>query len=411
MVVAQCVVVADLVVPMEVRFAIGAFAALDDSSVPVTELCRRYGISRDTFYRYKAQFESDGLQGLLPKSRRPRHSPNATPVGVVELLVAKHRQLAGEGWDAGARSVRDWLLLDGAVGVPSARTVHKILTAHGCVEPSPGKRPHSSYKRFQAVSPNGMWQIDATAWWLADGQEVAIVRVADDHSRKILATLAAVSENAASVWACMKTALDRHGKPVVALSDNGLSFSTRRRNGGYSDFEAKLARIGVYHVTSSPYHPQTCGKKERDWQPLKQWLKARPAATGLAELQRLLDGYDIIFNTRRPHQALDGHTPDRHYFGSPKAAPDPDQPPASRTNLITVKACSKGRITVGGDYRIALGREWAGATLHILRDGLHAVVFHDHHLVKHIQLDPHVKDIPSGLPRARRPTKPLPSNT
>jgi transposase InsO family protein len=401
---------ADLVVPMEVRFAIGAFAALDEvdgSSVSVTELCRRYGISRDTFYRYKARLEAEGLEGLLPRSRRPRRSPNATPAVVVELVVARHHALVADGWDAGARSVRDWLLQEGATGVPSARTVHKILSGHGCVEPSPAKRPHSSYRRFEALSPNGMWQIDATVWRLADGQEVAIVRVIDDHSRKILATVAAASESAASAWACMAIALDRHGKPVVVLSDNGAAFSSRRRTGGYSDLEAKLARIGIYHVTSSPYHPQTCGKKERDWQPLKQWLGARPAAADLAELQRLLDSYDVIFNTRRPHQALGGQTPDQRYHASARTGPDPDQPPSPRTTLTTVKACAKGRIDVGGGYRIALGREWAGAGLHALRDGLHVVVFHDHHLVKHVQLDPDVKDVPSGLPRTRRPTKPL----
>lgn len=400
---------ADLVVPMEVRFAIGAFAALEDSSVSVTELCRRYGISRDTFYRYRARLEAEGLEGLLPRSRRPRHSPNATPAVVVELVVAKHHQLRSEGWDAGARSVRDWLLLEGAVGVPSARTVHKILTEHGLVEPSPAKRPHSSYRRFEALSPNGMWQIDATCWWLGDGQEIAIVRVIDDHSRKILATVAADGENAASVWACMTSALERHGRPVVVLSDNGIAFSLRRRNGGYSDFEAKLARIGVYHVTSSPYHPQTAGKKERDWQPLKQWLKARPAAGDLAELQRLLDGYDVIFNTRRPHQALNGQTPDQRYRASPKTAPDPDQPPASRARLIEVKACTRGRIDLAGRYRVALGPDWAGATLHVLRDDLNVVIYHDHHLVKHLRLDPDNKYTPADQPRTRRPTKPLPS--
>jgi transposase InsO family protein len=402
---------ADLVVPMEVRFAIGAFAALDDSSLPVAQVCRQFGISRDTYYRYKARLEAEGLEGLLPRSRRPHRSPNATPPVVVELVVAKHYQLVEEGWDAGARSVRDWLLLASVAGVPSARTVHKILTEHGCVELTPAKRPHSTYQRFQALSPNGMWQTDASAWRLADGQEIAIVRVIDDHSRKILATLAASSENAVSTWACMKTALARHGKPAVVLSDNGAAFSARRRwAGAYSDFEAKLARIGIYHATSSPYHPQTCGKKERDWKPLKRWLRARPVASDLDDLQRLLDSYDVIFNTQRPHQGIDGKTPDQQYHASPKAEPDPDRPPAARTTLTQVKACAKGRIDIGGGYRIALGREWAGAHLHVLRDDPHVVVFHDHHLVKNITLDPDVKDIPSGLPRTRRPAKPLPSN-
>jgi transposase InsO family protein len=398
---------ADLVVPMEVRFAIGAVAVLDDSSVSVAALCRQFGISRGTYYRYRDRLASDGLEGLLPRSRRPLSSPNATPVEVVEQLLAKHHELLAEGWDAGARSVRDWLLLAGVVRVPSARTVHKILAEHGCVEPTPAKRPHSTYQRFEAMSPNGMWQTDASEWLLANGQKVVIVRVIDDHSRKILATLAARGETAASVWACMKIALERHGKPVVVLSDNGAAFSTRRRSGGYSDFEASLARIGVYHANSAPYHPQTCGKKERDWKPLKKWLSTRPAAGDLAELQHLLDSYDIIFNTQRPHQALNGQTPQTRYQASAKAEPDPAKPPPARINLTELTACAKGRIPVGGGYRIALGREWAGAHLHVLRDDLHVVVFHQHDLVRHIQLDPDHKDTPSGLPRQRRPPKPL----
>lgn len=411
MAVARWWVMADLVVPMEVRFAIGALVVLDD--VPrgaVSRLCREYGISRDTFYRYRAQLESEGLHGLLPKSRRPHRSPNATPPEVVELLVAKHHELVKQGWDGGARSVRSWLRLAGVEQIPSARTVHKILATHGCVEASPAKRPHSSYQRFEAMSPNGMWQTDATEWCLASGTKVVIVRVIDDHSRKILATLAAESEDGMSVWACMKIALDRHGKPVVVLSDNGAAFSARRRwEGAYSEFEARLARIGVYHATCAPYHPQTCGKKERDWKPLKRWLEARPAPTDLADLQRLLDAYDVIFNTERPHQGIADQTPDQRYFATPKAGPDPDQPPRSRTTLSTATACAKGRIEVGGGYRIALGREWAGARLHVLRDDLHVVVFHDQDLVKRLTLDPDHKDVPSGLPQGRRPTKPLPS--
>jgi transposase InsO family protein len=407
-------VMADLVVSMEVRFAIGAFAALDDSSVSVTELCRRYGISRDTFYRYRARLEADGLEGVLPRSRRPRVSPNATPVEMVERLLAMHHRLVREGWDAGARSVRNWLLLDdpgGVLGVPSARTVHKILAEHGCVEASPAKRPHNTYRRFEALSPNGMWQTDATVWRLAGGDGVAIVRVIDDHSRKILATLAAQAETAASAWACMQLALERHGKPAVVLSDNGSAFSSRRRHGGaYSDFEAKLARIGVYHATSAPYHPQTCGKKERDWQPLKRWLRARPAAADLTELQRLLDGYDIIFNTQRPHQALDGQTPDQRYFASPKTGPDPAKTQSPRINFTTVTTCARGRFD-SGNHRIILGTEWARTTLQILRDDLHLVVFHEHHLIKHIRLDPNTKTVHNGHRPGPRPTKPLPSKT
>lgn len=102
------------------------------------------------------------------------------------------------------------------VGIPSVRTVHKILTEQACVEASPAKRPHNTDKRFEALSSNGMWQIDG----LADGQgcrrEVAIVRVIDDHSRKILPPWPRRSRTRAwSGRAC------RSRWSGTAMSDNG----------------------------------------------------------------------------------------------------------------------------------------------------------------------------------------------
>src|SRR5688500_17932002 len=86
------------VVSMEVRLALAAHAVLEDPALSVVEVCRRYGVSRDSYYRYRRRMVQEGLEGLLPKSRRPRSSPGATPPGIVELLVAKHQQLVAQGW-------------------------------------------------------------------------------------------------------------------------------------------------------------------------------------------------------------------------------------------------------------------------------------------------------------------------
>ena len=76
-------------------------------------------------------------------------------------------------------------------------------------------------------------------------------------------------------------------------------------------------------VVSSPYHPQTCGKKERDWQPLHRWLDAHPAAASIAELQRLVDTYDAVFNTQRPHQGIGRVAPNSDTTPPPKPSPTP----------------------------------------------------------------------------------------
>lgn len=393
---------------MEIRLAIDVFTMLADGSMTVKEFCDRQGISRDTFYRYRARLQGEGLEGLLPRSRRPKSSPNATPMEMIELVIAEHDRLTADGFEAGARSVHNWLEQEGVGGLPSPRTIHKILRDHGRVEPSPAKRPRSSYRRFEAPAPNGMWQIDATGWHLTDGQQVVIVRVIDDHSRMILATVAAERENFTSLWACTEQALTRHGRPLLMLSDNGGALSAKIRHGGaYSQYELRLAKLGVAHITSSPYHPQTCGKKEREWQPLKRWLRAHPAADTLQDLQRLIDGYDVVFNTRRRHQGIGNLTPQQRYQATPKAVPDPDHPTPSRSQLHTARVHPRGRIRINS-LTIAIGNTWTGATVQYLLDGDNAVIFFGNTLIRQLTID-RTRNYQALPGRAQNPRKPLPS--
>ena len=273
---------------MDIRIAIAAFEAVDNGSASVSHVCQQLGISRDTFYRYRRRLEAEGFPGLLPRSTRPRSSPGQTPPEMVELIVAKRAALEKDGWDYGARSIHSRLKRAG-IDVPSARTVHRVLVRVGLIEPQPAKRPRSSFKRFEHPAPNACWQLDGTEWALADQSEACILRLTDDHARMILASRAAPAENTLEAWALVEAALARHGRPVMLLSDGGSAFTSRRTTGGISVFEQRLRALGINPFVSSPRHPQTCGKKERDWQPLKRWLAAHPPATTLAELQGLLD--------------------------------------------------------------------------------------------------------------------------
>jgi transposase len=180
--------------------ALAAHAVLEGSGLSVTAVCRKFGVSRGSYYTYKARLEAEGLEGLLPRSSRPASSPNRTGPEMVETLCLKHDELLAAGWDAGARSVHDWLVRAGVQGVPSARTVHTILRAHGWVTPTPSKRPRASYRRFQAMAPNGMWQLDGHETLLADGTRVVVLRFLDDHSRMVMASRAAASENEQDTW-------------------------------------------------------------------------------------------------------------------------------------------------------------------------------------------------------------------
>lgn len=389
---------------MDVRIAIAAFEAVDDGRVSISRVCRELGISRDSFYRHRARLAVEGFAGVLPRSSRPRNSPNQTPPVVVEAILAKREELRDQGWDHGALSIY-YRLTRAGLEVPSARTIHRVLVRAGVIEPQPAKRPRSSYRRFEHPAPNACWQLDGTEWSLAGGRAVCILRVCDDHSRLILATRAAAAENTVEAWALMETALARHGRPVMLLSDGGSAFTTRRTTGGISTFEQRVREHGIKPVVSAPHHPQTCGKKERDWQPLKTWLTAHRPATNLDELQRLLDAYDVLFNTERPHQGIAGATPAERYTAATKAVPPPGPLPAppSHTERTVGPA---GRVMLGNRYQISIGHQWTGATVTVIRDDLDIAILHQHHLIKRHTIDPTRKSQPSGLKRGR-PPKPL----
>ena len=375
---------AESVVSMDVRLAI-AFMLQAQPGMSVTAFCAEQDISRETYYKLKRRFDDGGLEALLPQSRRPRSSPNATSPQVVALVLAKREQLKDDGWDHGALSIHQRMLREGPA--PAARTIHRILVAHGLVEPQPRKRPRSSFRSFAYARANECWQMDGHDLQLADGTAFKALRIQDDCSRQVMATLAAWSENTTDLWRCFETACQRHGTPAMFLSDNGSAFSQRRTRGILGEFEARLRACGVLPITSSIKHPQTCGKKEREWQTLDQWLAARPAPQTLDEAQRLFDTYDWLFNHDRPHQAHDGKTPAEVYATAEKTSAAPE-PLAHPVFINQVKVRTNGIIDLGRGKQMSIGTHWAGTTVTVLREDPACAIFHDRELIDFIHIDP-----------------------
>ena len=94
-----------------------------------------------------------------------------------------------------------------------------------------------------------------------------------------------------------------YGTPFSTLTDNGIVY-TERFVKGKNGFEYLLSELDIVQKNGSPAHPQTQGKIERFHQTLKKWLLEQEAAKDLKELQRQLDEFRAIYNTRRPHKAL-----------------------------------------------------------------------------------------------------------
>jgi transposase InsO family protein len=202
-----------------------------------------------------------GEAAFEARSRRPHTNPNRIAGEVEDAIVALRKQLFEAGHDAGAETIA-WHLRQQSGSAPSVATIWRVLSRRGFVTPQPHKRPRSSWHRFAAELPNELWQADITHWLLADGREVEILDIIDDHSRLLVGATARLVFKAGTVVADLHTAIARHGRPERLLTDNGAVFTGHYR-GGWVALERETAALGIALIHSKPYHPTTCGKVER----------------------------------------------------------------------------------------------------------------------------------------------------
>lgn len=374
-------------------------SAAAGEKINVTRVCREAGVARSVFYIKLARFRQQGSAGLAPRSRAPRSRPTSTPAHVGEAAVRARKELADDGWDHGALSIR-WRLLDHArsgvhptggpvldlAEIPSRATIHRILIQRGQITPQPRKRPKRG-RRFVHPAPNAVWQIDGTDMLLADGTSATVVQIIDDHSRLDVACHAATSENSDAVWQALRSGFAAYGHPACVLSDNGTAFSGKRRRWALVETERRLAQLGITTIVSSIGHPQTCGKNERAHRTLQQWLAARPTPHTLTELQALLDAYRQGYNHRR-HQGLEGNTPTQRFYATDRARPAGPAPRIAGHLTRTVSAT--GVIRFSGTS-IGLGRRHAGATAEVFWQGDRLTVLIDDTVAASLTLDRSVR--------------------
>lgn len=352
-----------------------------------TAIARQHGISRSWLYQLLARFRAGGYAALEPRSRRPRSCPTRTPLETEAAILVLRAELAEVGHDCGPATIAQHLRqrLEPA---PSAATVWRILRRHGLITPQPHKRPRSSYVRFEAALPNELWQADTTHWRLADGTDVEILDIVDDHSRLCLAADAFRTVKAADVVRTFHAAAERHGLPAALLTDNGAVFNGGPRRGQVL-IQAELERLGILAKHSTPNHPQTCGKVERFHQTLKRFLGRQPRALTLAVLQAQLDAYRD-YNAERPHRALGGRTPRQAFEARVKAGPIVDrrlghyrvrEDRVSKGGNVTVRYLSRLR-------HIGVGRAYTGERVKLLiADDRVRVIRADGSLLRELVID------------------------
>ena len=341
----------------------------------MTELCRRYGVSRPTGYALVARYEAEGAAGLAPRSRRPHTSPQAIAPSVAETLVTLRRRHP----DWGPVKLVDALRLRApGVAWPAPSTVGALLKARGLIAERRRRMPAAASRRptTSMDTPNAVWTIDFKGEFRTrDAVWCYPLTVMDGCSRYVLACQALRSTASASVRAVLERVFREYGLPTRIRSDNGVPFAGPTALARLSRLSVWWIRLGIAPELIQPGCPAQNGRHERMHRTLKR-ATTRPPAGNHAAQQRRFVAWRREYNDERPHAALAAVTPGMVYLPSPRVFPTTlapiTYPGHFETRRVVSNGCMKWRnqwVSVSA----VLVREEVG--LEELADGIWAVHF------------------------------------
>src|ERR1044072_4030848 len=219
----------------------------------VRQLCRRFGVSPTTAYKWLSRFENAGVKALADRSRRPQQSPARTEPEVEEKIVRLRR--AHPAW--GARKLRKRLEVLGHTELPATSTITGILHRHGLITPEQS-RAAAPFQRFERDQPNQLWQVDFKGYFPLRVGRCHPLCALDDHSRYNVLLTACADQKEQTAQTQLTGAFRRLGLPDGILWDNGSPWGSTGSE--YTALDVWLLRLGVRVHHGRPYHPQTQGK-------------------------------------------------------------------------------------------------------------------------------------------------------
>lgn len=326
-----------------------------------SELCRQFGISRKTGYKYVERFRQRGLGGLEEESRAPHRRPQSMEAEVVAAVLEQRRQ--HPRW--GPRKIRAVLQRqDGAVGWPAASSIGELLKREGLVA-SRGKRrraPASSEPLGHAAGANQVWCADFKGWFrCGDGSRCDPLTATDAYSRYLLRCRSVEKSDGEHVRAVFEVLFREYGLPDAIRTDNGPPFASVAP-GGLSRLSLWWLRLGVRHERIQAGHPEQNGRHERLHRTLKAETANPPRAT-LRQQQLAFERFEWEYNYQRPHEAIGYRTPAELYVSSgrslPRRLPELEYP----AGMMVRRISQQGSLKWHGERTFiseVLGRETVG---------------------------------------------------
>lgn len=141
----------------QVRRRLAVLRHVEEVTGNVAMTCRYFGISRQTYYGWLRRYETEGIDGLRDRSKRPRTSPTATRAEVVEKIIHLRQH-----YHFGPRKIAMYLQRyhDVTISVSGVwRVLHRL--GMGRLPSSQRYKRHDlRWKRYEKQRPGHRVQID-----------------------------------------------------------------------------------------------------------------------------------------------------------------------------------------------------------------------------------------------------------
>lgn len=299
------------------QFLVAEYEEVKSKKHPTFKLAKDFyqahGTCAQTFLKYYNRYkQSKDPTDLLPGKRGPKYITRRTPKDIEELVLAE-REKGCNKYEV--VSILSPLLKE---RTPSASGVYRIFKRYG--KNRLAKPMQEEKRRIIKEKAGELAHIDchhlSKDMIAGDKKRYYLVCVIDSSTRIAWAEVVEDIKSISVMFAtlrCLNYLTEKFSiKFSEALTDNGPEFGTKESARKlHHPFERMLIELGVKHRYIKPYRPQTNGKVERFWRTINEDLIEGTYFESIDHFRDELFKYILYYNKMRPHQGLDGKTPEQ----------------------------------------------------------------------------------------------------
>ena len=276
--------------------------------------CRRFGIHRSYFYRWKKRYNRYKLESLenrktTPKKRRVPSYSWTTIKAVREIREAN------PSWSA--KKIRPILLRNQALGenerVPSVATIGRLIRRENLFFRSDIARRKKNSRRtkalaarkrkpydLKAITPRQIVEFDMKHIYLMGRKQYAFCAI-DPFTKEAVVHVATTPSSINAKTALEKT-VNRFGKDICVVNDNGSE--------NMASAQSYLLEQNIEQFWTRPQSPKDKPFVERFIGTLqKECLDYHYVQMNLDELSGIIDDWIDNYHFERPHESLAFMTP------------------------------------------------------------------------------------------------------